>query len=44
MTDRAPVHTGNAAEQFLHRNRILIPVHIVPEQLLKRSKNLFGTV
>ena len=46
MTDRASVHTGNASasEQFLHRNRILILVHTVPEQLLKRSKNLSGTV
>ena len=45
-TDRASVrdHTGNASEQFLHRNRTLIPVHTVPEQLLKRSKNLSGTV
>ena len=40
ITDRASVHTGNASEQFLHRNRILIPVLTVPEQLLKRSKNL----
>ena len=38
MMDRAPVHTGNASEQFLHRNRTLIFVHTVPEQLLKRSK------
>ena len=44
ITDRASVHTGNASEHFLHRNRILIPVHTVPEQLLKRSKNLSGTV
>ena len=44
ITDRTSVHTGNAPEQFLHRNRILIPVHTVPEQLLKRSKNLSGTV
>ena len=44
MTDRAPVHTGNASEQFLHRNRTLILVHTVPEQLLKRSNNLSGTV
>ena len=44
MTDRAPVHTGNASEQFLHRNRTLILVHAVTEQLLKRSKNLSGTV
>ena len=44
MTDRASVHTGNASEQFLHHNRILIPVHTVPEQLLKRNKNLSGTV
>ena len=43
-TDRACVHTGNASEQFLHHNRTLIPVHTVPEQLLKRSKNLSGTV
>ena len=44
MTDRAPVHTGNASEQFLHRNRTLILVHTVPEQLLKRRKTLSGTV
>ena len=43
-TDRACVHTGNASEQFLHHNRTLIPVHTVPEQLLKRNKNLSGTV
>ena len=40
ITDGASVHTGNASEQFLHHNRTLIPVHTVPEQLLKRSKNL----
>ena len=44
MTDRASVHTGNASEQFLHPNRTLILVHTVPEQHLKRSKNLSGTV
>ena len=44
VTDRASVHTGNASEQFLHHNRTLIPVHTVPEQLLKRSKNLSATV
>ena len=44
MTDRAPIHTGNASEQFLHHNKTLIPAHTVPEQLLKRSKNLSGTV
>ena len=44
MMDRAPVHTGSASEQFLHRNRTLILVQTVPEQLLKRSKNLSGTV
>ena len=33
ITDRASVHTGNASEQFLHYNRTLIPVHIVPKQL-----------
>ena len=44
MTDRACVHTGNASEQFLLRNRTLILVHTVSEQLLKRSKNLSGTV
>ena len=44
ITDRASVHIGNASEQFLHRNRTLILVHTVPEQLLKRSKNLSGTV
>ena len=32
MSDRASVYTWNAMEQFLHHNRILIPVHIVPEQ------------
>ena len=44
MTDRASVDTGNASEHFLHHNRTLIPVHTVPEQLLKRSKNQSGTV
>ena len=44
MMDRASVHTGNTSEQFLHCNRALIPVHTVPEQLLKRSKGLSGTV
>ena len=44
ITDRASVHTGNAAEQFLHHNRTLIFVHTVPEQLLKWSKSLSGTV
>ena len=44
ITDRASVHTGNASEQFLHHNKTLIPVHTVPEQLLKRSRNLSGTV
>ena len=44
VTNRASVHTGNASEQFLHHNRTLIPVHTVPEQLLKWSKNLSGTV
>ena len=44
MTDRACVHTGNASEQSLLRNRTLILVHTVSEQLLKRSKNLSGTV
>ena len=44
IMDRASVHTGNALEQFLHHNRTLIPVHTVPEQLLKQSKNLSGTV
>ena len=43
ITDKASVHTGNASEQFLHRNIILVSVHTVPEQLLKRSKNLSGT-
>ena len=42
--DRACVHNGNASEQFLLRNRTLILVHTVPEQLLKWSKNLSGTV
>ena len=37
-------HTGNASEQFLHRSRTLLLVHTVPEQFLKRSKNLSGTV
>ena len=41
--DRASVHTGNAMEQFLQHNRTLIPVHTVPEQLLKRGKNLSST-
>ena len=44
ITDRASLHTGNASEQSLHHNRTLIPLHTVPEQLLKRSKNLSGTV
>ena len=44
MPDRAGVHTGNASEQFLLRNRTLILVHTVSEQLLKRSENLSGTV
>ena len=44
MRDRACVHTENASEQFLLRNRTLILVHTVSEQLLKRSKNLSGTV
>ena len=44
MTDRAYVHTGNSPEQFLFRNRTLILLHTVSEQLLKRSKNLSGTV
>ena len=44
MTDRACVHTRNASEQFLHHNRTLILVHTVSGQLLKRSKNLSGTV
>ena len=38
--DRASVHTGNALEQFLQHNS----VHTVPVQLLKRGKNLSGTV
>ena len=44
MRDRASVHAENASEQFLHRNRILILVHTVPEQHLKPNKNLFRTV
>ena len=44
MTDKVCVHTGNASEQFLLQNRTLILVHTVSEQLLKRSKNLSGTV
>ena len=44
MTDRACIHTGNASEQFLLRNRTLILVHTVSEQLLKRSNNLSDTV
>ena len=44
ITDRASIQTGNASEQFLYHNRTLIPVHTVPEQLLKRSKNQYGTV
>ena len=30
--------------EFLHGNRTIILVHIVPEQLLKRSKHQSGTV
>ena len=44
MTDRASVYTGNASEQFLHRKWIRILVQTVPEQLLKWSNNLSGTV
>ena len=44
MTDRAYLHTGNASEQLLLRNRTLILVHTVSEQLLKGSKNLSGTM
>ena len=44
MTDRACVHTENASEQSVLRNRTLLLVHTVSEQLLKRSKNLSGTV
>ena len=44
MKDRACAHTGNASEQFLLQNKTLILVHTVSEQLLKRSKNLSGTV
>ena len=29
MTNRSSVHTGNASEQLLHRNRTLILVHTV---------------
>ena len=43
MTDRASVHTGNASEQFLHPKRTLILIHTVPEQHLKRSKDLSDT-
>ena len=42
--DRASVYTENALEQFLQHNRTLIPVHTVPEQLLKWGKNLSSTV
>ena len=34
MTDRACVNTGNASKQFVLRNRTLILVHTVSEQLL----------
>ena len=44
MTGKARVHTGNASEQFLHRNETIIFIHVVAEQLLKGSKNLFGTM
>ena len=32
------------SQHFYYHNRTLIPVHILPEQLLKRSKNLSSTV
>ena len=38
MTGRASVHTENATEQFLHRTRILILVHTIPEQFSKRNE------
>ena len=38
MTDRDCVHTGNASEQFLLRNRTLILVHTVSEQLETEQK------
>ena len=46
MAHRASVDTGIASEQlqFLHRNRTLVLAQTVPEQLLKGSKNLSGTV
>ena len=49
MTDRAPVHTGNASEQFLHRNRTLIRTEYLvliahgqnlPVQILIRGKRV----
>ena len=44
MIDRASVQTGTTSEQFLRRNRTLILIHTVLEQLLKWSKNLSGIV
>ena len=38
MTDRASFHTGNALEQFLHRNKTLILLHTVLEQLWNGAK------
>ena len=38
MTDRASVHTGNASEQSLHRNRTLILVYTVPDQPLQTEQ------
>ena len=41
----ASVHTGNASEQFLHRNRTFITlVQKVPEQLFGTEQKLFGSL
>ena len=37
MTCRAPVHTGNSTEQFLHRNGTLLLVHTDTGQFSKRN-------
>ena len=46
VTDRTSVHTENASEEFLHLNRTFqkFLFTLYREQLLKRSKNLSGTV
>ena len=38
MTDRACVHTGNALEQFVLRNRTLILVHTVSEATFEKEQ------